>query len=304
MRCLRCALDYGPDIRYCDRCGRALSRTPGAEADAGTEFSIGHDASFLYTTFSPPGAAQFTPAGAAGAGERSTQAAPITTTLERPLADETMTDAPDLRDGAPAELPTDLDEPLAASERLAPPRARAALPDVVRIEPPAPVEQEAPAPAIRLDSEIDSIRTRFRENPRFIGQDDVADRLRSRRAITLPRPTRALLVVGLVVILVAALGIVGYGRYAAYTRDLRDARQLTSRQQFGAAIARYQLAIADWPLHSAATQEQGQAVATATAIAAQAAAVAEQQQAVAAAEAARPGVYAAWTRMRRQNVKQ
>jgi hypothetical protein len=55
MRCLRCAIDYGPDAQYCDRCGRALSRPPGSKKPAATvEDPVNQESRFMYSTFAPP----------------------------------------------------------------------------------------------------------------------------------------------------------------------------------------------------------------------------------------------------------
>lgn len=54
MRCLRCALDYGPEERYCQRCGRALSKPPGTDKGDSGRFSALQDTQYLYSTHSPP----------------------------------------------------------------------------------------------------------------------------------------------------------------------------------------------------------------------------------------------------------
>jgi hypothetical protein len=55
MRCLRCAIEYGPDEQFCQRCGRALSR-PLGEKPAAVETSAASpsEARFFYTTTAPP----------------------------------------------------------------------------------------------------------------------------------------------------------------------------------------------------------------------------------------------------------
>ncbi len=55
MRCLRCAIEYGPDEQFCQRCGRALSR-PLGEKPAAIENSTSSpsEARFFYTTTAPP----------------------------------------------------------------------------------------------------------------------------------------------------------------------------------------------------------------------------------------------------------
>jgi hypothetical protein len=55
MRCLRCAIEYGPDEQFCQRCGRALSR-PLGEKPAAIESSASSpsEARFFYTTTAPP----------------------------------------------------------------------------------------------------------------------------------------------------------------------------------------------------------------------------------------------------------
>ncbi|MGH2409937.1 MAG: hypothetical protein ACRDGS_06140 [Chloroflexota bacterium] len=64
MRCLRCALDYGPEEQFCQRCGRALSRPLGSKPAAAEKGqSTPQEAQFFYTTTAPPplqGAAQGT----------------------------------------------------------------------------------------------------------------------------------------------------------------------------------------------------------------------------------------------------
>ena len=55
MRCLRCAIEYGPDEQFCQRCGRALSR-PLGEKPAAVESTAASptEARFFYTTTAPP----------------------------------------------------------------------------------------------------------------------------------------------------------------------------------------------------------------------------------------------------------
>ncbi len=74
MRCLRCAIEYGPDEQFCQRCGRALSR-PLGEKPAVIESSAASqsEARFFYTTTAPPPLQ----AGSRGEAEKVTWDIPI-----------------------------------------------------------------------------------------------------------------------------------------------------------------------------------------------------------------------------------
>jgi hypothetical protein len=54
MRCLRCAIEYGPDEQFCQRCGRALSRPLGEKPPTESTASSPTEARFFYTTTTPP----------------------------------------------------------------------------------------------------------------------------------------------------------------------------------------------------------------------------------------------------------
>jgi hypothetical protein len=54
MRCLRCAIEYGPDEQFCQRCGRALSRPLGEKPPTESTAASPTEARFFYTTTAPP----------------------------------------------------------------------------------------------------------------------------------------------------------------------------------------------------------------------------------------------------------
>jgi hypothetical protein len=201
-------------------------------------------------------------------------------------------------------------------EQATSPLSRNALPGEVRIEPPLLDDSAGPVssdsrdhePGSDPDDEFGGPFTGLRGKPLTIGDDVPAtkyggltllgrQRSSGARWRRVPRAARIAIPV---VLLAAVLGALAQGRYSTYSREVQTARSLASHQQYGPALGRYQQAIADWPLHSAAAKEQAQVAATATVVAAQATAVAVQQQAITTAAADRADVYAAWRRMHQQ----
>jgi len=92
MRCLRCALDYGPDEQFCQRCGRALSRPLGSKPTSAEKGSANpQEAQFFYTTTAPPplqAAAQGTGEPVAWEMPRTSGAVAGASTVEPPRADQ------------------------------------------------------------------------------------------------------------------------------------------------------------------------------------------------------------------------
>ncbi|HEY8287312.1 MAG TPA: hypothetical protein VIJ28_23235 [Chloroflexota bacterium] len=285
MRCLRCALDYGPDEQFCQRCGRALSRPLGskpAEDEKGQPNP--QEAQFFYTTTAPPplqGAAQ-------GTGE------PVA--WEMPNASSTAAGAPALE--RPRAVPPA--EPADAFDEFAFPLTAEAMPSV---QVPAHAEPGAASPLPPLDlsahsglklkratgglsspgdgkgvttdgptmhSKAPVMASHIHEDFFGDGDDDEASALLpsgsgkagprvslNRRQTPEPAPRssrRALPLVLIVLVVILALGGYAYTRQRAYNSDLTTARSLAlgGPSQYPAAIAGYNRAIADWPFNSGA----------------------------------------------------
>ena len=271
MRCLRCALEYGPEEKYCQRCGRALSRPLGSKAAVASNQDIKQvDAQSVYSTFVPPS----TPV----AKEISSSAA-VSGAASAATQPEPAFDAPDS-----IALP-ELEQ--AAPETAEPEEAQSGVSSVLNsttsfppAEPPpqAWTEQRAPVETSEAGWSAFVPNTRGRtpddlfdddplpvgrgERPALIGSDDTPGRrwgrpaARSSQRATLPRANLrisprmlALAVVVVVVLLIAGIVL---GRHNAYTTDLQKGMGEVGARQYAAAINDFNKAIAEWPMNSAA----------------------------------------------------
>ena len=291
MRCLRCAIDYGPDERFCERCGRALSHPPGSKGAAeGDSYSTLQDTAFLYSTFSPPA---------------STQQSVVT-----------------------AEPESYLDQkPILPISRLG---TRAALPPTDRPEadPDEMVEEAAPPPPVQLgsvsrpvrelgaDPDLDSddpethdVLAAFDVKSSTIGMDvrswrktAAATREVAGTRVKLPslRIPPAILAGVVVLAVVAVLAFVALGKYNTYDKDVKAAQHLVAQGQYTAAIDRFQKAIGEWPRNQTAKDGQASAQAAVSAAQVQATAAALQAQATAASRTERAAIFQAWQQQRIQ----
>jgi len=292
MRCLRCAIDYGPDERFCERCGRGLSHPPGSKgaAEGGDPFSTLQDTAFLYSTFSPPASTQ----------QASALAEPDSYPLPQP-------GPPTTRLGARAALPP-VDQPEAdpyeTAEEVAPP-SRASI--GVAIRPPRELGAD---PDVDPDqSDANNVLSAFDVKSSTIGMDvrswrktAAATREVAGARARLPRfriPPAALAAV-LAVALVAVLAFFALGKYNIYDKDVKAAQALVAQGQYAAAIGRYQKAIDEWPRNQSAKDGQASAQATVSAAQAQVAANALAAQAAAAARVQRTNIFKAWQQQRTQ----
>lgn len=219
MRCLRCALDYGPEVQYCDRCGRTLSRPPGQSADDDAGFNMAQDLSSLYSTFVPPRGERAAATAArpreyvAAQGEssiatldeqrlatdtRAWAAAPVHAPSDTaPSEEQSATWTPSLRDETADPIPLGSNAPLQgagddarrweAEEQEHPQPRRNALPGAVRIDPPLATGTEDVAEENDLfDAHADPFAG-MRGKPLTIGSDLEDPQRRGGRAFGLPR---------------------------------------------------------------------------------------------------------------------
>jgi hypothetical protein len=311
MRCLRCALDYPQEERYCHRCGRALSRPPGSKGpEESSQFSALPDTQYLYSTFSPPGAAGAVQERAelegevpAGTPPSPRAGLPPSASLARPSLGK--------RGEAPTPVAADhetADEMAQTAGRQIPP----SLPGSVYIPPPTeplpPIEPEVKLtrPVDDFDDEEDVLAA-FRVKPAAIGADSGSWRKQSTRQrgmAILPRlPRQARLAIVAVVVLAIA-GAVALWRHGLYATDVQDARRFAQAGQYPAAIGKYQAAIGAWPFNTGAKNGLAGVQATVTVVNATATAVAANAQAQATAVVERQSIYAARLQLREQTAAQ
>lgn len=291
MRCLRCALDFSADERYCDRCGRALSFPLGSKGEgASGQYSTLQDTTFLYSTFSPPGqqadAASAEPVASDGGAQQALPpAAHVAARAALPPSTEGTTARGDEQTGAPAA-----------------PRAQPALPrSTTSAAPTSEGNEAAESDAQRFES-MEDVLSAFRPRPTSIGASDTAWRNGSpRRGGALARMPRQAVFAGIGVVAVVALALLGLTRHSSYTSDLKAADRLAASGQYAGAIQAYERAIGEWPFNADAQNRQAGVAATATAISAQATAVVLQAQGVATASADRAQMFAAWQSLRQQS---
>ena len=229
MRCFRCALDFGPDDQFCDRCGRGLSRPPGTKTDGGGNMLSLQDNQFQYSTHSPPrGAETFAP-----------PVAPDTTPLG--LIDSPPRQGATKRPGSEPEAGVGRTQ-VAVDLGDDPDEPRSGPPLLIGAEP----VHESPAnralPPALLDFSLE----------------------RGRRRARLPVPLPVLGGIALAAVLLASAALV---RRDGYNTDLEAAASLASQGQYAPAIDRYGRASGEWPFHDAAAAGQATVVAQATAIA-------------------------------------
>lgn len=326
MRCLRCALDFGPDELYCDRCGRALSRPLGAESPRNAaESPVALDTSSLYSTFAPP-----TFAAAAFAGVSSQQngaygdgghglALPVSRQQgaqgNMPAASPAA--APRILGLAEteAEMTKQQDQVPGLTDRpelALPPAKGAAAPLMAE-----PVPVTLPPDQLFGDDDDGGQRSR-REKPAMIGADvqpvkPVKPSKLARQArpalggitssAALPRARRRLLAVALLVVLVV-LAVAVQRYYSAYSSELSLAQSLDAQHQYAAALTHYQRAADDWPFNSSAKDGETRLSGVVSALNAQASATALADQAVSTAAATRSLVLSNWDALQRQAASQ
>lgn len=283
MRCLRCALDFGPDERYCDRCGRALSRPIGEKGnDEDSEHSGTPDTAYLYSTFSPP-------SDAAGIEPPGVPAGTVRAALPQ-------------RGGSSHSDANDVDQPVLLS-RI----SRPALPGQIPADPPSFRDEfvrSRSSASGDLDEELDAALADFKLRPGAIGMDARSGRPATPKSSG-RRVPRKLLIIGVgAVVVVAGVGLLAQSRHNSYSHDLQVAQRFAAQRQYSAAISSYQQARSDWPFNQQAASEQAQVVATVTTIEAQATAVVLQAQAVATAQVARIQIFGARRQQRIQAAQQ
>lgn len=229
MRCLRCALDFGPDEQFCDRCGRGLSRPPGTKTDGGGNMLSLQDNQFQYSTHSPPrGAETFAP-----------PVAPDTTLPG--LIDSLPRQGATRRTGSELEAEVGRTQ-VAVDLGNDPDEPRSGPPVLIGAEPVHGSPADRALPPALLDFSLQ----------------------RGRRRPRLPVPLPVLGGIALAALLVASAAMV---RRDGYNTDLEAAASLASQGQYILAIGRYGQASGEWPFHDAAAAGQAMVVAQATAIA-------------------------------------
>lgn len=291
MRCLRCAIDYGPDERFCERCGRGLSHPPGSKAAGeGDPFSTLQDTAFLYSTFSPPASTQQATATAEPDSYPLPVQSPPTTRL-RARAALPPVDQPEIdRYEAEEEVAPPSHAPLGIANR--PIRELGADPDMDGDQPDATdVLSAFDVRSSTIGIDVRSWRQTAAATKEVAGARAKLPRLR------IP-PT--ILVAVLALAVVAALAFMALGKYNTYDKDVKAAQALVAQGQYAAAIDRYQKAIQEWPRNQSAKDEQASAQATVAAAQAQATATALQVQAAAAARSQRADIFKAWQQQRAQ----
>jgi len=228
MRCLRCALDFGPDEQFCDRCGRGLSRLPGTRTDGGGNMLGLQDNQFQYSTHSPPRGAE---------------------TFASPLAPDTTPLG--LTDPRRGHLPAEPQAPRMGTDE------RALVPVDMGDEPLGP----RGGPPLLIGAEPGDDRRAGRAIPPALLDFSLQ---RSRRRPRLPIPLPLLGGIAAAVLLLAVAALV---RRQGYNIDLQAAAALAGQGQYAPAIGRYGRASGEWPFHDAAVAGQATVVAQATAIA-------------------------------------
>jgi hypothetical protein len=220
MRCLRCAIDYPPGSRYCDRCGRSLSRPLGAAraASLNQPGQESMDTDSLYSTFFPP------------AGEHRFALPETWITLA--TAQVASASAVSLvRDPVGSTV-------LTAESRGARPKA----PRSVYLA--RSLAAESAGPTAQAGNAILTANSRRARPAQMAATTDQAHaRHRRLRAVLLGAPLTALLT--------ATAGI-GYQRHTLYDQDLRTARVMLDSGRPSAAAAEFRLAIGAWPWHAEA----------------------------------------------------
>ncbi|HVA92449.1 MAG TPA: hypothetical protein VNL71_21715 [Chloroflexota bacterium] len=320
MRCLRCALDYGPEEQFCQRCGRSLSRPLGSKGSAEEKnLSTPQEAQFFYTTTAPPplqGAEQ-------GTGE------PVAWEMPKPqagMASAPVLEQPHMDEPAPSDTFDELGFPVSADPQtiadgpLPPPpldlsvhagltlkRATGGLSAAANArgieagDPVAPTEAPLAAPPMLDDFFGDGDEDEGSALvPSGFGKSGAGSRSPklsrggrqgAQTAATGPN-RRALSLVVIALIVIIALGGYAFLRQRAYNNDLTNARNLAlgGPSQYSAAINRYNQAIAEWPFNSGA--KAGLAAVQASENSAQAAAQAAARQ-LAQTDATRGAMYEA-----------
>lgn len=283
MRCLRCAIEYGPDEQFCQRCGRALSRPLGSKpAPEETPEAARPDGQFFYTTTAPPplqGTTRATgdpvdwemPASPgmmsrASVLEPPTQAPALKTDLDEdefpaeavPIGEDSAAE-PSLPDQGMPPLPVDLSPRSGTMLK----RATGGLdPGILHRPPPTPDSAPVPVPQAPVkppddffgdESDDDSaalLGPGFSKGGRPSAVGGTGQMRGDQRAGR--RNLRALPLVIIVAVVIVALGGYAYTRQRTYNSDLSTATGLAQQGRYLAAINMYNQAIAAWPFNSAA----------------------------------------------------
>ncbi len=281
MRCLRCAIDYGPEEQFCRRCGRSLSRSLGAKG-AVTEESAPSEpkAQFFYTTTAPPplqpgvqgdvaAVAWEMPTGPGGHDARvSTQG--TNATWQVSSGQTPSSTAPphpvDLGETTGFRINPESNPPLAELQGGLPERVVAAAGGFPERVVAAALEKSINPPEDFFGTDDDD------HDPALLGAgsssawDGTADRSGTtgktrRRFFSLPkrrktafteqaRKRRALALTVLVALVIVALGAYAFSRQRTYNADLTQARNLALAGQYQDAVTAYNQAIVDWPFNS------------------------------------------------------
>jgi hypothetical protein len=248
MRCLRCALDFGPDERYCDRCGRALSR-PLGEAGPGEDSSPANQEASLYSTALPPDLTAAPPRvdarDTAISGTPALPPASGETPLQRDGAAPAVTVQSDRDERQEAEVEMNLEE--RTQSETSGPSAPSHPTDEDHHEFVLPEPAITSLPPEELFGDEEEGGTGIRERPAVIG----ADLSEHRRAHARPVASRRLLAV-VAVLIVLAIAVLVQRRYALYTDQLASAQSLEAHHQVAAALTAYKAAESDWPWNGAA----------------------------------------------------
>ena len=284
MRCLRCAIDYGPDERYCQRCGRTLSKPIGSQSEPASARPGNADTAYLYSTFSPPAVGDIHGTGA------------------DPLDDEASirygAHDPSPHEAWQEDVPLEEDDDPWSGESVA--SAADELDDSFegmthKVLVPVHDDDSTEGDDDEPPAVVDVLYTSPRQ-----ARNGISAGTGGRRT----QPSRALLMlIALLVILLAAGGF-ALSRHASYADKLNTARTLRSRAQYQSAIDTYQQAINVWPLNDDAKKGQAAAVAALAAQRAAAAAAAAAQQAQAQATRTRGEMYQAKQLERRTAAQQ
>ena len=228
MRCLRCALDFGADEQFCDRCGRGLSRPPGTKVDGDNLLNL-QDPRFQYSTHSPPRDAE-------------TYASPL-------VPDATQ---PGLTDPRPDRLPAELSAvPMALGDERA----------LVPVDMGDETYEPHTGPPLLIGAEPADERFAERALPPAL-LDFSLQRGRRRPQSPIPLPLVGCVAAAMVLLVIAALV-----RRQGYNTDLQAAALLADQGQYAPAIGRYGQASGEWPFHDAAVAGRATVVAKATMIA-------------------------------------
>jgi hypothetical protein len=269
MRCLRCAIDYGPEEQFCRRCGRALSRPLGEKSTIVADGTASEpEAHFFYTTTAPP------PLQPGVQGDDAAVAWEMPTPPRSNGASATTQGASAPRQVSSAQTPSAPPPPrpvnlaetagFRISPESGPPTSdpHGGLPEQVVV---AAMEKSANPPEDFFGADDDG------HDPALVGAGSratwagasgysgTAERTKKhffalpRRRTTAfteqARKRRAAVLTAIVAVVIIALGAYAFGRQRTYNSDLAQARNLALAGQYKEAVAAYNQAIMDWPFN-------------------------------------------------------